>query len=124
MLRSIFFVTCVSLATLAGTAYAEDSDNTLQKVVSARGVNFSDARQTARFYKELQRAAYDVCDVSGDSFSVLKDNRQCEEQAMDQAVADMQRPSLARYHAEITSLDTDRRLAAEQMADATPASHP
>lgn len=99
MIRSIIIAAAVSSAAFAGMAQAAD-DTVVETVVTTRGVDFSRADQTARFYKTLHVAAQNVCDVPGDAFSTRTDNKDCEDRAIDEAVHDTNSPQLTRLHQE------------------------
>lgn len=99
MIRSIIFAAIVSSAAFAGMAQAAD-DTVVETVVTTRGVDFSQAGQTAHFYKTLQKAAENVCDVPGDVFDIRADNKDCRDRALDGAVRDANSPQLSRVHQE------------------------
>ncbi|GGZ35256.1 UrcA family protein [Asticcacaulis endophyticus] len=72
----------------------------VERRLSLRNVDFTDARDVDRLYRHLRFVAYDVCN-SGPNASRSADQR-CAARALNGAVTDIDLPVLTRYHAQIS----------------------
>ena len=92
-------VCAVSVAALASTAAAQPDRVSTQVFVSDAGVNFSDPAATATFYAALERASAKACE-SGMSrnLTIAAADRACAAEALDRAVRQTARSSLAALH--------------------------
>ncbi len=115
MFRYLFCVLLAPVAVLAVSPAQAAAPNTAEQTkVSARGVDFSDARQTKAFYGELDKAAHKVCDVPAtNDLSVKADSADCRDTALDDAVRRLDKPSLTK----LRQMDAG---AAPQVADVRP----
>ncbi len=98
MTRSIFIATALSFAALAaGAANAQDRQPA-QVHVSAKHVDFNNARETRGFYAKLNAAAQRVCtsEVS-DPMTTMADAA-CEREAVSDAVKQIDAPQLSAFH--------------------------
>lgn len=89
----------VSVIALSSTAAQAQDRLSTEIFVSDRGVNFSDAAETATFYTALERAAAKACESGmGRNLSVVAADRQCAQASLDRAVRQMGKSTLAALH--------------------------
>lgn len=79
---------------LAGPVLAQAEEVAPSKVISTRGVDFSDAKQAHAFYNKLWRTAYAVCDSNAANPRIIQADRTCVNHVMAQAVQKVDAPSL------------------------------
>lgn len=93
-------VCAVSAATMASTAAAQPGRVATEVFVSDAGVNFSDPAETAAFYASLKRAAANACDsgMTIRNLAAAAGDRECAVQALDRAVRETGKSSLATLH--------------------------
>jgi UrcA family protein len=95
MTRSIFIAAALSFAALAAGAANAQERQPAQVHVSAKHVDFSNARETRGFYARLNAAAHRVCtsEVS-DPMTAMADAA-CEREAVTDAVRQIDAPQLS-----------------------------
>ena len=92
-------VCAVSVVAAASTAAAHPDRVSTEVFVSDAGVNFSDPAATAAFYASLERASVEACDSGmGRNLTIAAADRACAAQALDRAVRETARSSLAALH--------------------------
>ena len=96
MRRLVLCAALLSAAALtSGTVQAQTVESA-QREVSAKGVNFEDARQVRFFYAKLTAAAHDVCASEVyDPLTQMADQA-CQEDAVGSAVTQVNQPLLNR----------------------------
>lgn len=99
MTRSIFIAATLSFATLiAGAANAATSRGDRQEekmYVSAKHVDFNNARQTREFYHRLSVVAHTVCASDFSDPLTAEADKMCEREALAGAVKTINAPQLA-----------------------------
>ena len=94
MYRSIICAALLSATTLTSGSVHAQTVESAQRVVSARGVNFEDARQVRFFYAKLTTAAHDVCASEVyDPLTQMAD-KACQDEAVNAAVSQVDKPLL------------------------------
>ncbi|MGN6209359.1 UrcA family protein [Asticcacaulis sp.] len=98
MSRSIFIAAALSFAALSAGAANAQERQAAQVHVSARHVDFNNARETRGFYAKLNAAAQQVCtsEVS-DPMTTMADAA-CEREAVSDAVRQIDAPQLSALH--------------------------
>jgi UrcA family protein len=88
---------------LFSAAQAQDNREPTQVRVSTAGVDFSQPASVEAFYGRLHRAAVAACDSHmGRDLAAWAEDRACAKQALNRAVAEIDRPTLLALHAERT----------------------
>ncbi len=101
-LSSLVMSACVAIVAIGGTAFARDVP------VSARGVDFANARDVDALHRAIASAAIDACRVNARlSASALRLVRACRVESIDRAVADANRPTLTALN---SALDASLRI--------------
>lgn len=89
----------VSVVTFASDAQAGPGRVATEIFVSDVGVDFADPAETATFYAALKRAATKACDSEMDrNLNAIADDRECAVAALDRAVQQMGKSTLAALH--------------------------
>ena len=98
MTRSIFIAAALSFAALAAGAANAQERQPAQVSVSAKHVDFNNAREARGFYARLSAAAHQVCtsEVS-DPMTAMADAA-CEREAVSDAVKQVDAPQLSALH--------------------------
>jgi len=98
MTRSIFIAAALSFAALAASAANAQERQPAQVSVSAKHVDFNNAREARGFYARLSAAAHQVCtsEVS-DPMTAMADAA-CEREAVSDAVKQVDAPQLSALH--------------------------
>ena len=98
---------------LFSTAQAQDNRAPTQVRVSTLGVDFSQPASVEAFYGRLNRAAAQACDSHIDhNLAAKAADRACAAQALNQAVAQIDKPTLLALHAQRTGQQTPPALLA------------
>ena len=106
MTRSIFIAAALSFAALAAGAANAQERQPAQLHVSAKHVDFNNARETRGFYAKLHAAAERVCtsEVSDPMTSMA--DAQCTRQAVAEAVGQINAPQLSALEGESATAAT------------------
>ncbi|WAC48346.1 UrcA family protein [Asticcacaulis sp. SL142] len=108
MKRSVYMVALVSAALIGvgvSAAQAGEKDRSPTKaVVSVEGVNFNNAAQVAKVYRQLKNTAYTLCDSEYQRYAAQ--DRQCADAALASAVRQLNQPTLTAMHEEKTAQRT------------------
>jgi len=87
-----------------------DGDQVRVQHMSLTKVDFNDPRQAKAFYRQVKRAAVDVCTIPSISSSISRPDAECVSRAVADAVKAASRPLLtAAYDSDLTS--SNRALA-------------
>ena len=97
MFRSfIALVPVIALAAFVPAAHAEDRDST-RVHVAVRADDFSSPTHVRDLYGRIKQAARSICDdgFGEDLFDAIKAERECRDQAVSDAVHDLNSPELS-----------------------------
>lgn len=104
----------VALSLFAVNAHAGDVGEAVHKTVSYADLNLARSNDAARLYERLGNAAEDVCaHFDGRDLVTRKMQRQCESEALSNAVAAVDNPT-------VTALHSDARVRVAQQRASTP----
>lgn len=99
----ILAASAVLAGALVSTAQAEENRTPTEVHVSMAGVDFSQPASVDAFYGHLRAASREACDSHlGRDLSAAMADRKCAAQALDRAVAQINRPTLLALHAQRT----------------------
>ena len=102
MMRTVASVALLAALLSAGAASAADLDSataTRSREVSLKGVDFNDRAQVENLYRRLKVTARNVCsDARPSTVAMQNRDRQCARDALDNAVAKLDRPQLRLVH--------------------------
>lgn len=107
---------CVaSIAAMASAASAQPERVATSIRVSDLGVDFSNPTETAAFYADLGTAARKACDSGMDrNLAILSADQRCAQQALDRAVRETGRSTLAALHEQKTGRPAPATMLAAQ----------
>lgn len=100
-MRTIISLAAVAalFATAANAEAIRTSDRDVVSMsVSMAGVDFSDMAQVKAFHQRLASTAVFACDSGMDAFAARQSDAACARQALDEAVASANRPTLSVVH--------------------------